>query len=179
MPIQEGAGVPPPQQQAFTQWNDPQGNRLIALNRDGSIFCEGITFDTAATLTFLPNGPVIGATNIPVISQRLQVIDTTTPQSVSLYVPTTQLIATSLFMQSAAHAGSTGHGVVCTISGFSPLGAETISVVLLLDQSSNQIVMETYPLLVAGGTTLTLSTDYSGGATDDPYTISARLVQMP
>jgi hypothetical protein len=59
MPILEGAGVPPPQQQAFTQWNDPQGTKLIALNRDGTIFCEGVTLDSGATLTFFPNGPVI------------------------------------------------------------------------------------------------------------------------
>lgn len=125
-----------------------------------------------------PAGIGPGAT-VPVISARLQAAGTTAPQSVSLFVPTTQLIAVSLFMQCSANAGAAGHTVVCTITGFSPLGAETITIDLLLDQSSNQIVMETYPLLVEGGTTLTLSTAYAGGATNDPYTISARLVQMP
>ena len=105
MAIQEGAGVPPPQQQAFTQWNDPQGTRLIALNRDGTIFCEGITFDNGATLTFLPNGPTIGATNIPVISQRLQVLSATTSESVSLTVAATQMVAVSLYLSSAGQIG--------------------------------------------------------------------------
>ena len=40
MSILEGAGNIP--QQAFQQWNDPQGNKLIALNRDGTISCQGI-----------------------------------------------------------------------------------------------------------------------------------------
>ena len=40
MAIREGAGNVP--QQAFQQWNDPQGNKLIALNRDGTIDCAGV-----------------------------------------------------------------------------------------------------------------------------------------
>jgi hypothetical protein len=176
MPILEGAGVPPPQQQAFTQWNDPQGTKLIALNRDGTIFCEGVTLDSGATLTFFPNGPVIGATNIPVISQRLQVLNATSPESVSLTVSSTQMVAVSLYLSSSGLSGA-GHEVVVTVSYTCELGPETITLTLPLD--SRTIMMETYPLLCLAGTTITLSTVYAGGATNDPYNIDARLVQMP
>ena len=39
-PLLEGAGNVP--QQSFVQWNDPHGNKLIALNRDGTIDCLGV-----------------------------------------------------------------------------------------------------------------------------------------
>jgi hypothetical protein len=38
--IQEGSGNIP--QQAFVRWNDPQGNLLAAVNRDGTIMCQGL-----------------------------------------------------------------------------------------------------------------------------------------
>jgi hypothetical protein len=37
-------------QQAFQQWNDPQGNKLIALNRDGTIYTSGFQLNGAAPL---------------------------------------------------------------------------------------------------------------------------------
>jgi hypothetical protein len=43
-PIQEGSGNVP--QQAFVQWNDPQGNKLAAINRDGTLFSQGFIFPT-------------------------------------------------------------------------------------------------------------------------------------
>ena len=46
-PIQEGAGNVP--QQAFVQWNDPQGSKLAAVNRDGTIFSQGLRFPNFST----------------------------------------------------------------------------------------------------------------------------------
>jgi hypothetical protein len=42
MSIQAGGGNIP--QQTFEQFNDPNGNKLIALNRDGTILTQGVTF---------------------------------------------------------------------------------------------------------------------------------------
>jgi len=62
MSLQEGTGNIP--QQAFERWNDPYGNQLIALNRDGTISCLGIVLEDIDTsgvntedITF-PNGSV-------------------------------------------------------------------------------------------------------------------------
>jgi hypothetical protein len=47
-PIQEGSRNVPPQ--AFQQWNDPQGTKLVAIHRDGSVFTVGgITFSDGST----------------------------------------------------------------------------------------------------------------------------------
>jgi len=42
MAIQAGGGNIP--QQTFAQFNDPNGTKLIALNRDGTILTQGINF---------------------------------------------------------------------------------------------------------------------------------------
>ncbi len=118
----------------------------------------------------------IGATSIPVISQRLQALNITTATSVSLNVSTTQMVQVSLYMSATGNA-SAGHAVDSVLNYTCELGAETITVAMPLD--SRNITMETYPLLVIGGTTVTLQTIYTGGATNDPYNIDARLVQMP
>jgi hypothetical protein len=78
---------------------------------------------------------------------------------------------------SAAGIASAGHEVVLTLNYTCELGPETITVNLPLD--SRTIIMETYPLLVIGGTTVSLTTAYAGGATNDPYNIDCRLVEMP
>jgi hypothetical protein len=122
----------------------------------------------------LPTGEPILA--IPVISARIQQINATTTQSISLTSPITQMYAVSLYM-SATGMAAAGHSVTVTIAYMCDLGPETITIALPLD--TRNIIMETYPLLVLGGTTIVLSTAYTGGATNDPYNITARLVQMP
>jgi hypothetical protein len=114
--------------------------------------------------------------NVPVISQRLQLLNATTPQSVSLVPTSTQMVTVSMYLSSAGLSGA-GHEVIATINYTCELGPEVITVTLPLD--ARTIIIETYPLLVLGGTTITLSTSYAGGATNDPYNLDARLVQMP
>jgi hypothetical protein len=86
------------------------------------------------------------------------------------------MVAVSLYLSSSGLSGA-GHEVVVTVSYTCELGPETITLTVPLD--SRTIMMETYPLLCLAGTTITLSTVYAGGATNDPYNIDARLVQMP
>ena len=82
----------------------------------------------------------------------------------------------SLYM-SAPGGAALGHYVLVTIGYTCELGPETITIELnLVDQG---IIMEMYPLLCMAGTSVTLTTAYEGGATNDPYNISARIVQMP
>jgi hypothetical protein len=113
---------------------------------------------------------------VPVISKRLQILNATTSQSVALTVPSTQMVALSMYLSSAG-LGAAGHEVVVTIDYTCELGPEVITVTLPTD--ARTIIMETYPLLCIAGTTVTLSTAYAGGATNDPYNLDVRLVQMP
>jgi hypothetical protein len=87
------------------------------------------------------------------------------------------MYAVSLFMETAGTFGS-GHTVIATIVWGSPLAQHTITLTLPMD-AGDTVIMETYPLLVAAGAPITITTSYGGGATNDTYTISARLVQMP
>jgi hypothetical protein len=73
MPIQEGTQNVP--QQTFVRWNDPKGTELAAINRDGTIYCQGVEY---------PDSTVQETGSVPVISERLQTLNATTAQSVSL-----------------------------------------------------------------------------------------------
>jgi hypothetical protein len=112
----------------------------------------------------------------PVIEAGLQVVNATTPESVTITSLATTMYAVSLFLESAGTALS-GHEVIATLTWGSPVTDHTITLTLPLD--SAQVIMETYPLLVAANAPITIQSEYAGGATNDPYTISARLVVMP
>ena len=167
--ILEGTGNVPPQ--AFVKWNDPIGNPLVSINRDGTITTQGITFSNGTEQTTAVNTAVI-----PTVQASLQAINTTIAHTISISAPLTTLYTVSLYV-SAPGTGAAGHTLVVTINYTCELGPEIITVVVPLDAAG--ITMETYPLLVLGGTSVTLSTAYGGGATNDPYNISTRIVQMP
>ena len=57
-PLLEGAGNIP--QQAFAQWNDPHGNKLISINRDGTISCLGLNGGAAVAV----NDPIAVAAGL-------------------------------------------------------------------------------------------------------------------
>src|ERR1035438_8508137 len=138
--------------------------------------------DSAANFAVIdslfPAGTTSGASVVPVIQARLEGIHTTGAKTLSITASPSvnQLYAISLFEQ-ATGTGAAGHTLVTTITYTSPavVGLQTVTITMPLDSAN--IVMETYPFLVAAGASLTLTTAYGGGATNDKYTISARLVQ--
>lgn len=113
---------------------------------------------------------------VPVISASLQVPMATGPETLTIASPALETYAVSLYLESSG-TGAAGATLTATLSWASPLTSHTIALVLPLD--SPQILMETYPLLVAAATPITLTTAYSAGAAGDVYSISARIVQMP
>ena len=167
MTIQEGTGNVP--QQAFTQCNDPKGTKLIALNRDGTVFAQGVVY---------PDGTTGTTADVPVIQASLQEINATTPQNLSITAAKTTLYTASIYM-AAAGTASAGHTYTKTITYTAANGSGTQTIVLVLPLDTANVVMETYPLLVLGGTAITTTGVYGGGATNDPFTISERIVEMP
>jgi len=115
---------------------------------------------------------------VPVVQAALQEINTTTTQGLTITATATTLYTVSIYMK-AVGTGSAGHTITANIGYISPDDMVEQNVALILPLDSANVVMETYPLLVSAGTPLTLATVYGGGATNDPYTISVRLVQMP
>ena len=167
MTIQEGTGNVP--QQAFTQWNDPKGTKLIALNRDGTVFAQGVVY---------PDGTTGTTADVPVIQASLQEINATTPQNLSITAAKTTLYTVSIYL-AAAGTASAGHTYTKTITYTAANGSGTQTIVLVLPLDTANVVMETYPLLVLGGTAITTTGVYGGGATNDPFTVSVRIVEMP
>jgi hypothetical protein len=160
----------------------PEINKL-PVPVEGAIaydFVGGILYGTLPlTGEWVPLGG--GPNGGPVIQASLQAINTTIPQSLTITAPTTIMYAVSISLESIG-IGGTGHLIEATLSWTSPSGGvggtpHTIDLTLPLD--SAQLVMETYPILTLANTSITMACTYAGGATDDEYTVSIRLVQMP
>src|ERR1700677_4271749 len=155
----------------------PPSTPVLALDRPNNVlYIASNPTPTTPSVWVAVGGGVNGG---PVIQAALQAINTTVPQTVTIKALTTVMYAVSISLESVGNAAS-GHTVLATLSWTSPTGtgiAHTIDLTLPLDDQ--QLVMETYPILTLANTSITMATSYSGGAVNDPYTVSIRLVQMP
>jgi hypothetical protein len=111
----------------------------------------------------------------PIIAAALQEVNATTPLSLSATATASVLYTASISLESVGNA-SAGHLVDVELTWTSPLTTHTISLTLPLD--SPQLVMETYPIFTLANTSINLATSYAGGAVNDPYTISVRLLEI-
>jgi hypothetical protein len=119
----------------------------------------------------------IPTTALPIIQASLDGTFTS-PQTLSITAPLTVLYALSINMKSAGMAAA-GHTYIKTVTYTSAdgTGVQTINLVLHLDES--EVVMETYPLFALGGTPISSVGTYGGGAVNDAFSLSERIVQMP
>jgi hypothetical protein len=115
---------------------------------------------------------------VPVIQASLQVINSTTPQNLSITAAQTTLYAVSIYMNAKGTAAA-GHTYTKTLhyTAADGSGAQTVTLILPLDSAN--VVMETYPILALAGTPISTTGVYGGGATNDPFTVSERIVAMP
>jgi hypothetical protein len=120
------------------------------------------------------------ASQIPAVTASVQAVNTTTVQGVSITAPSgvPTMYAVSLYLKAIGTA-SAGHKYTETLTYTAADGSGTQTITLVLPLDSPNVVMETYPLLIQEGTSLVITGTYGGGATDDPYTISMRIVSMP
>jgi hypothetical protein len=129
------------------------------------------------TIDYLfPSGIIPGTSVVPIIQARLQAINTIVPQSLTFVAATTQMFAVSVYMK-ALGTGGAGTTYTKTISYTAADGSGVQTITLILPLNSDNVVMETYPLMVLGGTTITSTGVFSG--TPSPFSISERIVQMP
>jgi hypothetical protein len=113
----------------------------------------------------------------PVILISEQFINTTSPKTITITAAQTEMYAVSIYMATPG-TGSAGQTVTSTINYTAADGSGPQVITLILPLSGPNVVMETYPLVVLGGTPITLTTSY-GGAYDPAYTIGASIVEMP
>jgi hypothetical protein len=122
----------------------------------------------------------VNASQVPVVTASVQAVNTTVVQGASITAPAgvPTMYAISLYMEAAGTA-SAGHTYTETLTYTAADGSGTQNITLVLPLDTPNVVMETYPLLILGGSTLAAVGAYGGGATDDPYTLSIRIVSMP
>jgi hypothetical protein len=161
--IQEGSGNIP--QQAFEQWNDPQGNKLIAINRDGTIFCQGAGFTIG--------GQTI-AGGIPIVQASQQDLNVNIEQTLSFTLPVTTLYQISIYADARADIGSNTLDV--SVAWTDPPNTTRNSTVVTL--ASNQLA-DNYAdvILVVGGTAVTITSTF--GVDPFHYDLSLRIVALP
>jgi hypothetical protein len=166
--IQEGSGNIP--QQTFITWNDPLGNRLVSINRDGSIFCQGVGFNKNGSLL---TGPT------PVVQDSEDLVASIAPTELSFTLPTTTLYAVTFYY---GPSGVTGSGSwTPTITWTDPTGNNLSITSPLIGPSDagdpNNFQSFVIPILVKGGTAIVVSGAYTGASF--PMNISIRIVAMP
>ena len=114
---------------------------------------------------------------VPIIQKAGDGTNVTSAATVTLTATSSVMYAVSLNMETAGGASS-GHTVVATLAWTSPIEGHSQSVTLHLDEGVN-LVVETFPILCAANTPISMSFAYGGGAISDPYTYSVRIVEMP
>jgi hypothetical protein len=166
-PIQEGSGNTP--QQAFVSWKDPQGNPLVSINRDGTIFCQGVGFAQGGALLVGP---------IPII----QVSD----DQVNSILPTmiTETLALQTLYQVTFYygpSGTTGSGTWTPVLTWTDPPGNSLNLNGYLGAATAGSVdnFQSYslPCFCKAGTPISIVGNYSG--TPFPMNISLRIVAMP
>ena len=156
--------------QWFEAYKDQDGNLLISLNKDGSIFCQGVGFAAGGGLLVGP---------IPVIQTSEDLIATLTTGTITATQALTTLYQVTFYY---GPSGVTGSGYwEPTISWTDPSGNSLQLAYPYLGQSDagdpNNLQSYSIPFFCKGGTTLTVSGSYS--AAPFPMNISIRIVAMP
>ena len=129
----------------------------------------------AADAVWVPVGGGVGGG--PIIQGSATGVNVTTNSTVTITAAAQVMYAVSLYAETTGTAGS-GHTVVANLIWTSPVGAHQQPVTLHLDGGIS-VVVETFPILCAAGTPISMTFTYGGGATNDPYTYSVRIVEMP
>lgn len=159
-------------QQAFQRWNDPQGNRLISMNRDGSIFCQGVGFVVGGALLVGP---------IPIIQGSDTQIDSIAPTVLVENLPLTTLYQVTFYYYPSDNTGSGTWQP--TLTWYNPkgalltLGSPYLGVAEAGHNPPDYGQSYSIPVLAKGGTNVTVSGSYSG--TPFPMDIALRIVAMP
>lgn len=111
----------------------------------------------------------------PIVEDSLTAIDVTTPQTISALAGTTSMFNVGIFMESYG-TGAGGTTCIATIS-FTNVQNNVKTVVLTLLGPTDNIQQENYVLMALGGTTISVTTAFSGAAF--PYDVAVSIARTP
>jgi hypothetical protein len=159
-----------------------EGAPKIPVPPNGALYYDKANGSLYGALPAVGEWAILGGSallsNTPLVEAEVIGIKATTPQELSLLAPTTGLYAISIYMKAVGSAAS-GHTYTKTLTYTAADGSGVQTVTLILPLDTANVVMETYPLLVLGGTTISTVGAYGGGATNDPFTLAETITQMP
>ncbi len=116
---------------------------------------------------------------VPIIEAGSQGVQATSvPAELTITAGAIHMYTVSLYM-SCVGTASAGHMMTATLAWTTPVGNWSVPTALHLDGGSHTFVMETFPLIASANTPITMTFAYGGGATNDPFDYSVRIVQMP
>ena len=112
----------------------------------------------------------------PIVQASMQFVNTDTTHSITQTALLTTLYAVSIYLDALGDGGPSDT-LVATLTWTQPSTSIVHSVQLTLTGNTDNVQMETYPILAKENTPITVSCAFSGAPFH--YDISARLVQMP
>jgi hypothetical protein len=163
--------------EAFRRGFDP----IPTLGAPFDLSSNGGLVSSNGSIIITPSGLNVNlatGTVIPIIQARLDVVDSIITHSITTRAQGDQLFAVSIFLESEGD-GLISDKLIGTLTfgdASSPDEQHTIQCFLFGGPGEN-VVMETYPVLVEGGSDITFSTAF----VSNPFTydLSVRMVQMP
>ena len=163
--------------EAFRRGFDP----IPTLGAPFDLSSNGGLISSNGSIIVTPSGLDVNLTTgviIPVIQARLDMVNTNITHSITTHAQGDQLFAVSIFLESEGDGLVTDKliGSLSFGDASSPDEQHIIQCFLFGGPGEN-VVMETYPVLVEGGSDITFSTAF----VFNPFTydISVRMVQMP
>jgi hypothetical protein len=161
------------------KWNDPLGNLLVSINRDGTVFADGITFPasvgiggTGSNVTL--NGSFVQA--VPVVQVSEDHVGSVLPTYLTMTEASLTLYLVTFYY---GPSGTTGSGTwTPTLSWTDPTGND-LSTYFAPATAGNVTNFEQFsiPCFCKANTQITVVGDYSG--TPFPMNIALRIVAMP
>lgn len=115
------------------------------------------------------------AYGIPLVQNSLLVLDTNVPQSVSNMNTATTVYQVAVYLESRGD-GAPGTTCVATLNWSAPAGTPR-TITLTLDGNTDNVQEENFAILALEGSTITVSTAFSGASFH--YDISVSIVLLP
>lgn len=183
MIIQEGAGNIP--QQSFVQWNDPQGNKLIAINRDGTIFANGGLLVPPITMPPPSGTPleVISANTVPIVHGAVSLMSQTSTLKLEGEAEDESVLHLMSFYVDS-HLDGGGNPGDNTLSVYltwtDPSGGPINTIVGVVDgvDPNHRFLYLTLPILPFAGSSIDINTVYAGATNNKHFTYDIAVCKM-
>jgi len=180
MAILEGTHNVP--QQAFVQWNDPQGNKLVSINRDGTISSQGgliIPASGAAPGTT----EMLSATTVPIVHGAVALLNQNQPLIINGESEDESLMhLINIYMDSHLDGGGMpGDNTLRVYLTWTDPSGKTTNIILgVLDgvDSNSEYISTTIAILPTINSPIIVTTVYDGVAHNKNFTYDISVCKM-